>query len=563
MSPVDPSGVIGPASTAGEAVATMPAAGTSQRGPLPDVPLFQLPADIAPFEPPAYLVARKEFEQGATPVPGGIPAGMSGTAATEATTILGGHPGPDAASGMLGGTSGLDAARGVLDGRSALDSTQGVLDGRRTALDSAQAVLDGGRTALDSAHGTLDGARAALDSALYDPPGTLADAQAALARAGLAPGALPPLLADPVQALLSGMALPAIPGLDALFTPFLDLLNGFGTGVLGAVNPTTLLSQSSKFIEGAVQIGTGALKTVETLWQGTSGTTAQAAGQEAQSHGAETAQRGFDISALTEQAAAVVQRGNLQLTAIAQSFAAQATAMAPVALTPPGQAALIASATEHLGAAVAVVNATRGELSTYTAQLSGVLGPLLGRGGGPNPAEVAQSLAQNVGQPILSQAQELLKSGIDQATKPAGTGPIPANSGDLDTKAAGLGGGGGGAGGGGAGGSGGVGGLAAKPGGPGSSIPGGKLAPAAGSPFGSGAPGAPGVGGMPPGGYMGAPYGGAAGQRGTDDNHTRTVQPHHNHSGEAELTGNLGPASPEVIGDTATADGSGDHDATS
>ncbi|WP_039815204.1 hypothetical protein, partial [Nocardia otitidiscaviarum] len=381
--------------------------------------------------------------------------------------------------------------------------------------------------------------------------------------AGLAPGALPPLPADPVQALLSGMALPAIPGLDALFTPFLDLLNGFGTGVLGAVNPTTLLSQSSKFIEGAVQIGTGALKTVETLWQGTSGTAAQAAGQEAQSHGAETAQRGFDISALTEQAAAVVQRGNLQLTAIAQSFAAQATAMAPVALTPPGQAALIVSATEHLGAAVAVVNATRGELSTYTAQLSGVLGPLLGRGGGPNPAEVAQSLAQNVGQPILSQAQELLKSGIDQATTPAGTGPIPANPGDLDTKAAGLGGGGGGAGGGGAGGIGGVGGLAAKPGGPGSSIPGGKLAPAAGSPFGSGAPGAPGVGGMPPGGYMGAPYGGAAGQRGTDDNHTRTVQPHHNHSGEAELTGNLGPASPEVIGDSATADRSVDHDATS
>ncbi|MCP9624509.1 hypothetical protein FOH10_17505 [Nocardia otitidiscaviarum] len=530
MSPVDPSGVIGPASAAGESLVTMPAAGTGPRGPLPDVPLFQLPADIAPFEPPAYLAARKEFEQGATPVPGGIPAGISGTAATEPTAVLGGHPGPDDASGMLGGTSGLDA-------------TQGVLDGGRTALDSAQRVLDSARSALN------------------DPSGTLADAQTALARAGLAPGALPPLPADPVQALLNGMALPAIPGLDALFTPFLDLLNGFGTGVLSAVNPTTLLSQSSKFIEGAVQIGTGALKTVETLWQGTSGTAAQAAGQEAQSHGAETAQRGFDISALTEQAAAVVQRGNLQLTAIAQSFAAQATAMAPVALTPPGQAALIASATEHLGAAVAVVNATRGELSTYTAQLSGVLGPLLGRGGGPNPAEVAQSLAQNVGQPILSQAQELLKSGIDQATTPAGTGPIPATSGDLDTKAAGLGGGAGG--GGGADGIGGLGGLAAKPGGPGSSIPGGKLAPAAGSPFGSGAPGAPGVGGMPPGGYMGAPYGGAAGQRGTDDNHTRTVQPHHNHSGEAELTGNLGPASPEVIGDTATADGSGDHDATS
>ncbi|WP_306362005.1 hypothetical protein [Nocardia sp. CC227C] len=562
MSPVDPAGVIGPDPTAGAAVATMPTAGADPRGPLPDVPLFQLPADVAPFEPPAYLVSRKEFEQGAAPVPGGVPAGMSDTAAADSTAAPGGNPGPDAASGILGGDIGLDTAQGMFGDRSALDSAQGVLDGGRSALDAAQGVLDGGRSALDSAHGVLDGARGALDGARSAPhtgPGTLPDAQAALA-----PGALPPLPADPVQALLSGMALPAIPGLDALFKPFIDLLNGFGTGVLGAVNPTTLLSRSAEFIEGAVQIGTGALKTVETLWQGKSATAAQAAGQEARGHGEETARRGFDISALTEQAAAVVQRGNLQLTAIAQSFAAQATAMAPVALTPPGQAALIASATEHLGAAVAVVNATRGELGSYTAQLGGVLGPLLGQGGGPNPAEVAQSLAQNVGQPILSQAQELLKSGIDQTTRPAGAGPVPINPGDLDTKAAGLGGGGAGAGaGGGAGGIGGVGGLAAKPGGPGSSIPGGNLAPAGGSPFGSGSSGAPGVGGLPPGGYMGAPYGGGAGQRGADEGHTRTVQPHHNHSGETELTGNLGPASPEVIGDTAIDDPPGDRDAKS
>lgn len=502
-------------------------------GPFLDVPLFQLPDDVAPFEAPAFALSRKEFEQGdGSPGLGAMPHGATG-----------GREDSTYAAGVLGGTP----ASGVLDSLPA----HAAFDGGQGALDSAQQALDG-------AQGVLNDAR----SALHNAPAAIASAQAALAQAGVNPALLPPLPQDPVAALMSGMALPAIPGIEALFKPFLDLINSFGTGALGAVNPTTLLSQSSKVIEGAMQIGNGALKTVETLWKGKSGNAAQSAGQEAQKHGEETTQRGFDISGLTQQAAAVVERGNLQLTAIAQSFAAQATAMAPVALTPPGQAALIATATEHLGAAVTVVNATRGELGGYTAQLSGVVGQLLGRSGGPDPAEVAQSLAQNVGQPILSQAQELLKSGVDQATKATGTQPNSTNPGDLDTKAAGLGGGagGGGAGGGGGGIGGGADGLASKPGGPGSSIPGGKVAANAANPFGSGAPGGSGLAGATPGGFMGAPHGaGAGGQRGSDQEYSRTVQHYQNRSGESELTGNLGESGPGVIGDVPDEDAGDDQ----
>ncbi|NNH71564.1 hypothetical protein HLB23_17105 [Nocardia uniformis] len=503
MSPVDPlsSGVIAPDHSPEVAYAAPDTGAAPPSGPFVDVPLFQLPEDVAPFEAPAFLLSRKEFEQGGgSPLLGGMP-----------------HGGPGAPD----------------------DSTYAAFDG----------VLDGGQHTLDSAQHTLDGAQSVLDNAraaLGNAPAAIASAQAALASAGPNPSALPPLPPDPVAALMSGMALPAIPGIDALFKPFLDLINSFGTGVLGALNPATVLNQSSKFIEGAMQIGNGALKTVETVWKGKSGGAAQSAGQQAQNHGAETTRRGFDISALTEQAAAVVQRGNIQLTAIAQSFATQATAMAPVALTPPGQAALIASATEHLGAAVAVVNATRGELGGYTAQLSGVVGQLLGQGGGgPNPAEVAQSLAQNVGQPILQQAQELLKSGVDQATRAAGVNPAGTGPGDADTKAAGLGGGAGG----GAGVGGGAGGIAAKPGGPGSSIPGGKIAAGAGNPFSSGGLGGPGAGGATPGGFMGAPHGAAAGQRGADQEYSRSVEHYQNPSGESELTSNLGESGPGVIGE--------------
>lgn len=516
MSPIDPviSGVIAPNQSPEFAVAGVETVDAVRTGPFLDVPLFQLPEDVAPFEPPAFLLSRKEFEQGGgSPLTGGMPQG--GVGASDSTY----------AASVLGGPA------------------QGVLDGGQYALDSAQQTLDGAQSVLNNAQSALSNAPAAIASA----------------QAGLNPSALPPLPQDPVAALMSGMALPAIPGIDALFKPFLDLINSFGTGVLGTLNPTTLLSQSSKVIEGAMQIGNGALKTVETLWKGKSSGAAQSSGQEAQNHGEDTTQRGFDISALTQQAAAVVERGNIQLTAIAQSFAAQATAMAPVALTPPGQAALIASATEHLGTAVAVVNATRGELGGYTAQLSGVVGQLLGQGGGPDPAEVAQSLAQNVGQPILQQAQELLKTGVDQATKAAGTNPSLTNPGDADTKAAGLGGGGGGGGAGGGGIGGGAGGIATKPGGPGSSIPGGKIAAAASNPFGAGGSGVPGVGGAASPGFMGAPHGAGAGQRGADQEYSRSVEHYQNRSGESELTGNLGESGPGVIGEIPD-EASGDYD---
>ncbi|BEK89162.1 hypothetical protein [Nocardia seriolae] len=469
-------------------------------GPIPDLPLGTLPADVSPFEPPEFALSRKEFEQTGAPLGGGVPG--AGLGATPTETI-----------------------------QPALDGAHGVLSGAQHTLGNAQSVLANAQSALDNV------------------PAALTSAQAALARAAADPASiLPPLPADPVGDLMKGLALPAVPGLDALFKPFLDLLKSFGTGALGQFNPTTLLSQGSKLIESAVQVGSGALKTVESLWQGKASQSAQETGKQAENHGQETAQRGFDLSTITNQAAAVVQRGNIQLTAIAQAFAAEATAMAPLILTPVGQTTLIASATRHLGEAVTVVNATHGELSIYTAQVQGLIGQLVGQGGGPNPAEVAQSLAQNVGQPILEQAKGLLESGLQAGTPgtdPAKTDPL---GGAPDTTAAGVGGGvGGGAGGGG--GIGGGGGLGSTPDGPGSSIPGGKVANPA-NPFGAGLGGVAGMGGPAGSGFMGSPAAAGAGKGGAPDGqHGRTVQPHQSPTAESELTGNLGTFAPGVIGE--------------
>jgi hypothetical protein len=517
-------GVIGAATTPAPATVSAPGPLTPP-GPILDLPLPQWPVDLPPVEPPAFVLARKESDtDGATPLLSTPQLPGSATAPDGASPI---HPAAlgDPGSPLLGTAHAtLDGAQGVLDSaQHVLNGAQGTLTAAHTALNNAPTSLGGGATAVQQAAATL-----------------------------------PPLPADPVGALMNGLALPAIPGIDTLFKPFLDLLSSFGTGVLGAVNPATLLSQSSQVIQAAMQIGAGALKSVDQVWQGQAARSAQAAGQQAQAHGDDTSQRGLDIAKLTEEAAAVVQRGNVQLTTVAQSFAAQATALAPVILTPPAQATLIASATESLGQAVAIVNATRGELAGYTGQLAGVVNQLLGPAG-QQAADVAQSVAQNVGQPVMDQAQQLLSSdtsaqAIGLGTNPSTTmpgaptvstsynGAHPGSPGypGLGTPTLG-----------------GIPGLGTgspsvpAPGGPGTAVPGTRPAPGlSGIPFGPGMPTAP--GGTTPGtsGFMGAP--GAGAQRGDDEQHTRNVQPYQSPIGNNDLTGPLGETAPEVIGQTHT-----------
>ncbi|WP_327118825.1 hypothetical protein OHB12_11560 [Nocardia sp. NBC_01730] len=461
-----------------------------------DLPLPQLPDDMPPIEPPAFVLSRKISEDQHTL--GAVPPGLSG---------LNGAAGP-----------GAQDIPGVPHEVSALlgDTSAAINYAAAPVVEAAQGVLGGG----------------------------LADAPAAVATAvNQAASALPPLPADPVAALMQGVALPALPGVDMLMKPILDLLGSFGTGVIGALDPTAILSQSSKVIEMAMQVGKGSMATVEQLWQSQAARNAQVTSQQANVEGHETSQRGIDISELTQRAAAVVQQGNAQLLGIASSFATQATALAPVILTPPAQATLIASATEHLGHAVGVVNATRGDLAGKSAELSGMVQQLVAPDGGPAPQEVAQAVAQNVGQPILEQAQS---TATDTATKAAGldsyapgtpsTTPSSVHTPHSPSTNHGV-----------------PSGISGSPGLSGTpsvpkptGLPGTTASPIAGAPFGPG-----GTGTTPSGAnsFMGSPAAGA-GQRSNDEEHSRTVQPYLSPTGNDDLTGSLGESTPDVIGAT-------------
>ncbi|MGY4099176.1 hypothetical protein ACW2Q0_06395 [Nocardia sp. R16R-3T] len=475
---------------------------------LSDLSLPQLPADLPPIEAPEFVLARKITED--SPQLGAMPAGIPG---------LNGNSTPDA-SAILSGAVPPDVSQALTDAQTAIS---------HAAAPVVQAAQNVAHQAQSAVSGALGGA----------------GSQGAAAAATNIPS-------DPVAALMQGLSIPGIPGIDTLFQPILELLNSFGTGVIGAFDPTAILSQSSKIIESAVSVGKGGLQTVEQLWQGQSSREAQAASKTAQTQGQDTSQRGIDISELTRRAAAVVQQGNAQLLGIASEFATQATALVPVALTPPGQAALIASATEHLGSAVTVVNATRGDLAGKTAELTGMVSQLLGTSGLPSPQEVAQAAMQNLGEPIMSQAQEVaqnastnaasLLDGSSTSGSPSTSTMAASTTGHTTTGTPGITG---------------IGSHSGSPsssgspstqkvtGTPSSSIsPISRVAGLPGASLGTGSSTSSGssfMGGSP----------GASGQRGANDGeHSRNVEPYQSRTGNDDLTGPLGESTPDVIGAT-------------
>ncbi|MGW6813320.1 hypothetical protein [Nocardia sp. NPDC055050] len=510
------------------AMAAADAATASVMGAVPldsqailDVPLMQVPEDVATDEEAVFTLAQKitdEAQNGSM-----SPAGLGGL------------------GGLGTGVEPQDILSGVADdASSALSGLQGTV--AQVAAPASAAAL----TAFDQAKSALTGTSGA---------GASSTAGASTSAAATT------LTEDPVAALMSGLSLPALPGIDTLFQPFLDLLSSFGTGVFGSLDPTSILSNSSAVIEQAMTLAQGGVKTVQQVWEGQSADAATTASQQAQTQGQDTSQRGIDISALTQQAAAVVQTGNAQLTTIATTFAAQATALAPTIMLPPTQATLIGLATSHLGEAVSVVNVTRGQLMGYTGELSGVVGQLASQSGLPSPEEVLSAASENIGEPLLTQAEEALTGGGDSSTTAASTTAGTTTPGSTSPSSVGTGGSGGGSGAslgalgtarGGAGGSAGSTGGTPSSGTPKSTaaVPGAAV-PASGRPIstvmGSGtttAAGTSGTSGMMGGGGAGA----GAGRGNNEEEHGRTVQPYQSRTGNDDLTGPLGESTPDVIG---------------
>lgn len=201
---------------------------------------------------------------------------------------------------------------------------------------------------------------------------------------------LPPPEIDAIVDLVRSIPVPPLPDLEALTKPLTDLASLFGTGIPDGLDPAAILQQGSRLLEAATALGRSALHALPESWSGSAADRAADHGVRARQAALELTDRGDRIGVVTRAATATVERGNVELAGIVQSFVATATAAVPVLATPPGQAALLASAAEHVGAALAVVARTRGELSVHTASMAALTAPI------PVPAPAAVGIPGEV-----------------------------------------------------------------------------------------------------------------------------------------------------------------------
>ena len=238
-------------------------------------------------------------------------------------------------------------------------------------------------------------------------------------------GVLPQLPdANAITELLQSIPVPVLPEIEEFLRPLTELGSLFGTGIVGALDPSAVLQQASRLLESATALGRSALHALPESWEGATADAAADHGMRARQATVELTDRGDRIGDVTRAATATVERGNVELTGIASSFVSIAVAAAPVAITPVGQAALLASAVEHLQAALAVVARTRGELTVHTGAMSALTTPI------PVPAPVATTLADpraipGVATDAVSTVTGAVSTMAGAATAPGGEATTP------------------------------------------------------------------------------------------------------------------------------------------
>ncbi|MGF6882765.1 hypothetical protein ABIA39_001707 [Nocardia sp. GAS34] len=209
-----------------------------------------------------------------------------------------------------------------------------------------------------------------LDALRNTPAAPLAGLPAAQVLAGVG---LPGLPAVPAALpMLPGA--PMLPPLDpaALVKPITDLFGGFGDGRLGAggvLNPQTLLQNVMQAIETATQWAGQGISLLQTM-QSAGTLAATTSATSALGTSAEISDQALQMHTTMGVAAGTVAVGYAQMAAVAAKFALTAAALGPTLVTPPGQAALLATALETGAEATAITAKTKGQLACHSANMA-------------------------------------------------------------------------------------------------------------------------------------------------------------------------------------------------
>ncbi|MFI5779333.1 hypothetical protein [Nocardia sp. NPDC051570] len=200
-----------------------------------------------------------------------------------------------------------------------------------------------------------------------------------------------PLLGQPVQQVLAGMGLPALPqfpplpplpGLPplppldpaALVKPITDLFSGFGNGKLsatGALNPQTVLQNVTQAVNTAMQLVSAGIQLLQSM-DSPGARAATAAATDTYATSGAIAQQAAGMHLTMGGAAESVATGYVQMAAVAARFALTSAALGPTLATPPGQAALLATALETGTEAVAITAHTKAKLGAHATHMTKV-----------------------------------------------------------------------------------------------------------------------------------------------------------------------------------------------
>ncbi|MRH89372.1 hypothetical protein GFY24_18280 [Nocardia sp. SYP-A9097] len=268
-----------------------------------------------------------------------------------------------------------------------------------------------------------------------------------------------PLLGQPVEQILAGIGLPALPQLPALpplpglpvlppldlaalAKPITDLFSGFGDGNLnatGGLNPQTVLQNAVKAVESAMQFASQGIALLQTM-QSTGARAAASSAADTQLTSAAISTQAADMHLTMGGAAGSVALGYAQLATVAARFALTTAALGPTLVTPPGQAALLASAVEAGTEAVTITTKTKAELAGHSAKMAktgervpsrprtkGKIAPvtaaqhvLAGQNPAPKPAKTNSATSSQAElQQLISQLQQVVQP-LLTAAKQAG-----------------------------------------------------------------------------------------------------------------------------------------------
>ncbi|GGK56504.1 C40 family peptidase [Nocardia camponoti] len=158
--------------------------------------------------------------------------------------------------------------------------------------------------------------------------------------------------------------------LSGLIQPLYTLLSSFGTGVLGSGGASDGLRTTSTNLESIHELGRSGINALNTAWDGKAVDAATSKALRVQTSSATLSDRGTEMAAVVDQAAAYVQTGQKDLDAIVASFATEVSKLSPTLGTPAGLMAVVSSAIDHIGQGLGVVGRVQDELSTQTAAMT-------------------------------------------------------------------------------------------------------------------------------------------------------------------------------------------------